>query len=471
MDLQRLEATVETFWDSEILPSLSQYIAIPCQSPAFDPDWDSNGLLDAAAGHLLSWTNEQLADVSGANIEVLKLEGRTPLIFGNIPGEGTPVLFYGHFDKQPPMDGWTHGREAWRPSLEGDRLYGRGGADDGYSIYAAIAAILAAREQGFATPPCFLMIEGCEESGSGDLDAYFELLRDRLDQPALVIALDAGAPDYETAWFTTSVRGQVAGNLRIRVLTEAIHSGDGSGVVPTPLRIARQLLSRIEDEQTGAIVAAGFDAEIPPYVLTQAQSVGGLLGNRFTASVPFAGSAEAVSSSTSELLLNRSWRPQLAVLGIDGLPPIAGAPAVLHPEISLRLSLRVPPSVDPVAASRLLKRILEANPPYGAEISFTPDMTSSGWHARPLALKLQDTVSAAAKASFGAEPGYFGGGGGIPFLRLLADSFPEAQLLLTGVLGPESNAHGPNEFLHVPTAKRLTALIAQLLSHSAATGD
>jgi len=464
MDLKRLETAVEAYWSDEILPSLCEYMAIPCQSPAFDPHWHSNGLLDAAAGHLASWANAQLADVPGACVEVLKLEGCTPLIFGSIPGEGSPVLFYGHFDKQPPMTGWSHGRDAWTPSLENDRLYGRGGADDGYAIYAAIGAVLAAREQGVATPPCYLLIEGCEESGSGDLEAYFEFLQNRLGEPALVIALDAGAPDYETAWFTTSVRGQVAGNLRINVLKEAIHSGDGSGTVPSPFRIARQLLSRLEDEKSGEILTNGFGAEIPHALMVQAQEVGALLGRSFKDTLPLAAGVEPVSETVTELLLNRSWRPQLAILGIEGLPEIAGAPAVIHPDISMRLSLRLPPSVDPGSAAQLLTRLLEENPPYGADISFKPDMISPGWHARPLTPELHEAVCNASKASFGAAPGFFGGGGGIPFLRLLADSFPNAQLLLTGVLGPESNAHGPNEFLHLPTARRLTALIAQLLT-------
>lgn len=465
MDLRRLELAVETSWDEEIIPSLSDYISIPCQSPAFDLDWQTNELLDAAAEHLATWAANKLADVEGARVEILKVEGRTPLIFASIPGEGEPILFYGHFDKQPPMDGWSSGRHAWSPSLEGDRLYGRGGADDGYAIYAAITALLAAREQKLPTRPCILIIEGSEESGSGDLYVYFELLRHRIGEPSLVIALDAGAPDYDTAWFTTSVRGQVAGNLRIRVLTQAIHSGDGAGVVPTPFRIARELLSRLEDELSGAILPDCFSAEIPHHLEAQARAVGALMGAKFTEAIPFADTVRPVSEHASELLLNRSWRPQLAVLGIDGLPGVAGAAAVIHPEITLRLSLRLPPSVDPAAAARSLKEILESEPPHGADVSFVPDMTSPGWHAQPLTPELHEAVSSACTASFGIGPGFFGGGGGIPFLRLLADSFPNSQLLLTGVLGPESNAHGPNEFLHLPTAKRLTTLIAQLITH------
>ena len=364
------------------------------------------------------------------------------------------------------MEGWSHGRDAWTPSLENDRLYGRGGADDGYAIYAAIGAVLAAREQGVATPPCFLLIEGCEESGSGDLESYFEFLRDRLGEPALVIALDAGAPDYDTAWFTTSVRGQVAGNLRIRVLKEAIHSGDGSGVVPSPFRIARQLLSRLEDEETGAILTSGFGTEISDHHEHLAQAAGARIGGSFLDTIPLAAGVEPVSNNVSELLLNRSWRPQLAIIGIEGLPVISGASAVIHPEIALRLSLRLPPSIDPASAALLLKQLLEEDPPYGADVSFEPDLTSPGWHARPLTPELHEAVCEASRASFGARPGLLGGGGGIPFLRLLADSFPNAQLLLTGVLGPESNAHGPNEFLHLPTAKRLTILIAHLLTHA-----
>jgi len=467
MDQARTADFVDRFWESEVTPSLWRYMSIPCQSPAFDRDWDSNGLLEAAAEELRGWAERNLSTVPGCRVEIVRLPGRTPLLFAEIPGAGRPVLFYGHFDKQPPMEGWTNGRSAWEPRLEGERLYGRGGADDGYATYSAIASILAVIEQGHAVPPCTLLIEGCEESGSGDLAAYFELLAPRIGAPELVVALDAGCADYDQPWVTTSVRGQVAGTLEVTVLDQAMHSGDASGVVPSSLRIARALLARIEDAESGAVLLPGAQAAIPADPARHAAEVAEAVGPAFVAALPLAGACRPVAGDVAELLLNRAWRPQLTVTGVDGLPGVAAAAAVMHPGIRLKLSLRVPPSSDPAAVAAELKRALERDPPYGAAVRFAVEMVSPGWAAPQMAPWLEARLQTAAGNHFGGPPRFFGGGGGIPFLKSLSDAFPDAQLIVTGVLGPGSNAHGPDEFLHLPTAKRLTGMIAEILAGAA----
>jgi acetylornithine deacetylase/succinyl-diaminopimelate desuccinylase-like protein len=467
MDWGRTNRFTEHFWEREVLPSLFDYIAIPCQSPAFDAEWASNRLLDRAAGHLAGWARARLKGIEGATVEIVRLEGRTPLLFAFIPGAGRPVLLYGHFDKQPPMDGWTDGREPWTPRREGDRLYGRGGADDGYALYAAVTALLALRDQGLATPPTAILIEGSEESGSGDLPAYFEHLRDQIGVPDLVVALDAGCLDYDAPWLTTSVRGQVAGTLEVQTLSHAVHSGDASGIVPSSFRIARHLLSRIEDAGTGDIKTAAFHAAIPEEHRQQAERAGAALGGAIAGGVPLWPGTHPVSESAAALLLNRAWRPQLTVTGLDGLPDVANAAAVMQPLTRLRLSLRLPPSVCPDNAARTLKKLLEADPPYGARIRFEADMISPGWQSAPLHSWLEEAIWEAGDEAFGAATGFFGGGGGIPFLHMLSESFPKAQILVSGVLGPGSNAHGPDECLHLPTARRVTALLSGVLAHAA----
>ena len=468
MDFRRLTAVIFEAWETNAMPSLAGYMAIPCESPAFDPDWSETGHIDRAAALLADWARDTLRSAPGATVEIVRLQGRTPVVFIDIPGTSPePVLIYGHLDKQPAMPGWSDGRSAWTPSREGDRLYGRGGADDGYAVYAAVLAVVALREQGLDHARCQILIEASEESGSGDLPSYVDHLAPRLDSPVVVVALDAGAGDYETLWLTTSLRGQVAGTLTVRLLTEGVHSGDGAGVAASSFRIARHLLSRLEDPASGEIIPREFHAEIPLERRTEAEAATARLGRSYHHALPFAPGARPVADNVVELMLNRAWRPALVVTGTDGLPAVGDAAAVLHPQIALKLSLRLPPTLDPGTAAAALKTLLEADPPYGSEVSFRCDMRSPGWHAPPTAQWLEDSLQGASQDAFGAPATLMGGGGGIPFLSMLGDRFPKAQFVVTGVLGPQSNAHGPNEFLHVPTALRITAVVAQLLLDAA----
>ncbi|MGO1072036.1 M20/M25/M40 family metallo-hydrolase [Lysobacter sp. CA199] len=475
LDFPALQRTIDRVWRDDILPALCDYIAIACQSPAFDPDWAENGHMERAVGLMTDWAREQLSAVAGACIDVLRLPGRTPLIFIEIPASGgdanpdAPVLIYGHLDKQPPMPGWAPGRDAFTPVFEGDRLYGRGGADDGYAIFAAIAALRALREHGGAHPRCQILIEASEESSSIDLPAYIEALAPRLGEPVLIVALDAGCGNYDQLWTTTSLRGQVAGTLTVRVLDEGVHSGDASGIVPSSFRIARQLLSRLEDPHSGEIVA-DFHVEIPQQRREQAAAAGAALGQELREGFPFHGDTRAVADDPGELALNRAWRPQLAITGIDGAPRVADAAAVMQPYTALKLGLRLPPTLDPEAAARRVRALLEADPPYCSAVSFELDFASRGWHAPPAAPWLAASLERASRLAFGRGSAVIGGGGGIPFLAMLGERYPRAQFLVTGVLGPQSNAHGPNEFLHLPTVRRLTAALAQVL-HDAVRGE
>ncbi len=465
IDDRRLEKFVAECWGDEVVPALTEYIRIPNKSPAFDPEWAAHGHMEEAVGLFEGWARRRLSGLPGSSLDVVRLPGRTPLLLIEVPGEGgDPVILYGHLDKQPEMTGWAEGFGPWTPRLKDEKLYGRGGGDDGYAMFAALVTLGALGELGVPHARAIVLIEACEESGSPDLPYYVDHLAGRLGRPSLVICLDSGCGDYDRLWLTTSLRGIVNGTLDVAVLEEGVHSGDASGIVPSSFRILRRLLSRLEDEETGRVRPAALHGEIPPGRLAEARAAGALLGRGVFTKFPFVAGAMPALSDPAELVLDRTWRPQLAVTGIDGLPPPENAGNVLLPRTAAKLSLRLPPNLDGEKALAVIKSLLEEKPPYGARIAFTPERPVSGWNAPTLEPWLDDSLARASEAAFGAPPGFMGEGGSIPFMAMLGEKFPSAQFVVTGVLGPHANAHGPNEFLHLPTARRLTQVIARVLA-------
>jgi acetylornithine deacetylase/succinyl-diaminopimelate desuccinylase-like protein len=454
---------VDSCWDDSAVPELIEYIRIPNKSPQFDPDWEKNGYMEQVVQQFTAWCEKQ--GIDGMQLEVVRLPGRTPLIFMDIPGAGEKtVLLYGHLDKQPEMSGWRDGLGPWQPVLEGDRLYGRGGADDGYATFASLIAIKALQEQGIPHARCVVIIEACEESGSYDLPHYIEALADRIGDPELVICLDSGCGNYDQLWCTTSLRGTIGGVLEVQVLNEGVHSGDASGIVASSFRILRQLLERVEMAADGVISAPEFNVAIPDSRLEQARRAAEVLGVQVYTRFPFVNGMRPANKNPTELILNRTWRPTLSVIGADGLPALADAGNVLRPRSAVKLSLRLPPTCDADTATRKLQSLLEEDPPYGARVSFKPDWNATGWHAPELAPWLEQALDQASRHYFGQPAMYMGEGGTIPFMGMLSKQFPGAQFLITGVLGPQANAHGPNEFLHIPTARKLTACVAEVLA-------
>ena len=465
IDITRTTKFVDQCWDDEVIPTLVEYIKIPNKSPSFDPDWAAHGHMENAVALFERWARAKLSSLPGASLEVVRLPERTPVIVIEVPGEGEEtVLLYGHLDKQPEMVGWADGYGPWNPRLEGDKLYGRGGADDGYAMFGALSALLALRDQRAPHARCIVLIEACEESGSYDLPHYVDHLAQRIGSPSLVVCLDSGCGNYDQLWLTTSLRGLVSGELKVRVLTEGVHSGYASGVVPSSFRVLRQLLSRLEEEQTGAVRPPELYARIPAERVVQARRAAAALGDKVFTEYPFAAGVAAMADDLPELMLNRTWRPQLAVTGIAGLPLPIDAGNVLLPFTEVKLSLRLPPTLDPDAASNSVRTLLERDPPYGAQIEYEPGSSAAGWNAPALSPWLEQSLARASEAAFGAPPAYIGEGGSIPFMAMLGEKFPHAQFVVTGVLGPHSNAHGPNEFLHIPTGKRISAVIAQVLA-------
>jgi acetylornithine deacetylase/succinyl-diaminopimelate desuccinylase-like protein len=453
-------------WEADILPTLQEYIAIPAVSESYDAAWAAHGHLAKAVELIRSWCASR--PVKGLTVEVQEIEGRTPLIVMEVPASDPAntdtVLLYGHLDKQPEMEGWREGLGPWIPVIEGDRLYGRGGADDGYSAFASVLAIELAQRHGLPHARCIVLIEASEESGSPDLPAHLAALGDRLGTPTLVVCLDSACMDYDRLWVTTSLRGLVDGVLRVEVLTEGVHSGEASGVVASSFRIARELLQRIEDVDTGRVRVPEMHVEIPANRVAEAAKTASELPEPIAEHFPFVEGMQPVVTDPAEQLLARTWHPALSVTGADGWPPTNRAGNVLRPYTALRLSFRIPPGADPDAASAAVKAILEADPPYGAHVTYTPGGNGPGWNAPPFAPWLQDGLEAASTATFGQPSRAFGEGGTIPFMGMLGQQFPDAQFVITGALGPGSNAHGPNEYLHLPTAKKVTAVIALLLA-------
>ena len=462
---EKIKSFVDGFWDGEILPAIQDYIRVPNVSPHFDPEWDKNGHMEKALELAKSWVEKHKPE--GSELHVGWLPGRTPLLLLDVPSRPAnsdkTVLMYGHLDKQPEMTGWRDGLGPWSPVLDGDKLYGRGGADDGYAVFASICALQALREQNIGHARVVVVIEFSEESGSPDLPPYVEHFETLIGQPELVICLDSGAGNYDQFWSTTSLRGLIGGTLKVQVLEEGVHSGDASGIVPSSFRLLRPLLDRLEDAATGEIQPEALRVEIPEQRLEQARRVAGVLKDEVYSKFPWVSGMQPVAKETTELILNRTWRPELEITGQDGMPAIQNAGNVLRPYTTLNLSLRLPPTLATGKAQAVVKELLEKDPPYGANVSVDFHEPAQGWSAPELAPWLGEAIDEASQTYYGKPALHMGEGGSIPFMSMLGEKFPKAQFVITGVLGPKSNAHGPNEFLHVAYAKKLTGCVAHIL--------
>lgn len=466
---------VGRIWENDILPTLTEYIAIPNVSPAYEPDWSANGHMATAVELLRVWCAAR--PIAGMSVEVHELAGRTPVILIDIPafgggsaaGPDDLVLLYGHLDKQPPLTGWLDGLGPWTPVRRGERLYGRGGADDGYAAFAALAAIEAAQTESASHAHCVVLIEASEESGSPDLPAHVEALADHLGSPSLVVCLDSGCATFDRLWATTSLRGMTGVNVTVRVLEEGVHSGAASGMVPSSFRLMRQLLDRIEDAVTGQILLPELHVDIPADRVVELTATATELG--FGGIFPFVDGVIPVNDGDpAAQLLARTWQPTLSYIGADGLPPTAQAGNVLRASTTLGLSFRLPPTADADLATAAIVRSLTTNPPSGAEVTVTPDHSAAGWAAPAFTPWLAKALDEASMAAWEKPFRTTGEGGSIPFMAMLGERFPAAEFIVTGVLGPGTNAHGPNEYLHVPYATALTGALVHILAAHGARG-
>lgn len=454
---------IEQTWDNSIVPAITSYIAIPCKSPSFDKKWQENGYIDQAMDLVVNWCQDQ--GIKGMNLQVQRLPGRTPLLHIEIAANNHNgnVVLYGHLDKQPEMSGWDSDLGPWKPVFKDNRLYGRGGADDGYAIFGCLTAIKALQAENAAHPRCVILIECCEESGSYDLPFYMDHLQEQIGKPDLVIGLDSGCGNYEQFWTTTSLRGLVTGAFTVEILNEGVHSGSASGVVPSSFRLLRQLISRIEDPETGDILLSELKVQIPPERLMEAEQVADILGEKVWTDYPWVEGAKPSAKTGAEMVIDRTWKAALSITGVEGIPTLEDAGNVLRPKTTVMLSMRIPPTCDPLRAAEAIKKTLEADAPYNAKVNFEIMKKSTGWNAPPTQEWLANLLDEASERYFNKPSVYWGEGGTIPFMYMLGDKFPKAQFVITGVLGPNSNAHGPNEFLDIPMGKKITCCVADIL--------
>lgn len=459
-------------WERHVLPTLEDYTRIPSLSPAFDADWRRTGAIAEAASLLERWVRGRPLEALASR--VVELDGRTPAVVAEMSASPEladlpPVLVYGHLDKQPPQGTWRDGLGPFTPVREGERLYGRGTADDGYSLFAAVTALEWLTMRGVPHPRVVVFIEASEESGSPDLPAHLDSLAPALGAqgPSLVLCLDSGCVTYDRLWATTSLRGMLLADVRVEVLTEGMHSGQAGGLVPSSFRILRQLLDRLEDPVTGEIALDSTRVTIPESHRANAQAVVADLGDVAGAELPTVPGLHLDGNGAVDRLLQRTWGAALATIGIDGIPRPADAGNVLRPFTTARLSLRLPPSADPAAVGDEFRRVLTVDPPSGAAVSVQILGPSAGWVAPEPAPWVAGAFDTASRLCFGRAAAGAGEGGTIPFLSELGVRFGGAQMLATGVLGPHSNAHGPNEFLHLPMAQAVTVAVAELIAAAA----
>ncbi|OLT38753.1 peptidase M20 [Saccharomonospora sp. CUA-673] len=471
MDTTVLRETVRNRWapDSGVaLEGLSGLVEIPALSPSFDVEWQATGALHAAVDHVRAYLDAR--GLPGATSEVVELPGRTPVLLLDVPatGEATTdetVVVYGHLDKQPAAGEWSPGLGPWTPVVKDGRLYGRGANDDGYAAYAAATALEGLHAAGGAHARTVVLLETCEESGSPDLGAYLEHLRPRLGDVGLVVCLDTSGADHERLWLATSLRGMISFDLTVRVLTSGVHSGHASGFVPSSFRVLRALLDRIEDPRTGELHLPELVTEVPADRLAEVRAAGAALAP----TLPLVeGMRYAKDDVTGQVLAN-TWETTLSVTGADGLPPLADAGNVLRPYTSVKLSFRLPPTVDGATALEALTRTLTTDPPYGAQVEVARTDAATGWNAGPRAAWLESTLDTVSDDVFGLPWRALGLGGTIPFLGMFGRAYPDAQFVVTGPRGPGNNAHVPDEWLHLEQTERVTEAVARIIDAHART--
>ncbi len=457
-------------FERDALEALTAYAAIPCLSPMFDDQWERSGYIDQAVELLADWARARtLADF---DVSIHRLVGRSPMLCVTVESTGTPsgtAVLYGHLDKQPPLGAWSEGLGPFAPVRRGDRLYARGVADDGYSIFSALLAIEAMESNNVAHSRCVVLIEASEESGSPDLEAYLDHLTEHLGDVELMICLDSGGLTYDRLWLTTSLRGIVNVVVTLNVLTQGLHSGSVSGVVPSSFRLLRQMLDRVEDSSTGEILVEELYAEIPAEHVAAAKAVAAEFGDLLADGLPTVDGVTLMGISAADRVLRSTWHPTLSVVGMGGIPEPEIAGNVLRPYTTAVLSFRLPPNVDAHTAAAAIAEALRTDAPPSSVVTIS--QAANGWMSPPLKPWLRNALNDASQKAFGRAPGFCGEGGSIPFLASLATRYPDVQFVATGVLGPESNAHGINEMLDLPMAVGVTNAVITVLSAYAEKKD
>ncbi len=464
LDLGQLMDRSEEIWEGSILPSLSDFIEIKALSPLFEPDWAEMGELDATIDLFCEWLDAQ--GIAGMSYEKHRIGELSPVLIVTIEGTGPgEVIFYSHLDKQPSKpELWSEGLHPLKAVRRDPWLYGRGSVDDGYGGYLCATSVRLLQEAEVPHPRCTMIIETCEESGSFDLPPYLDALTEQLGNPDMVVVLDSGGPDYDHIWMTEALRGLVSGTLSVKVSHEGIHSGNSGGSIPSSFRIQRILLDRVEDSSSGKVLIPEMHVDIPGQIREKAMALREIVGDSIWEQFPTVDTLRQASETTEEMIVAMNWEPTLSIIGADGIPSVQDAGNVLRTNTDLKLSFRIPPGVDSESAIARAKAILEEDPPYGAEVTFTPDSCADGFHAPPLDGPISEAIQEASMELTGLPPLATWTGGTIPFMAMMQGKYPEAMFLCTGTSGPGNNAHGPDEKLHIPSSKRLTVALSATIA-------
>jgi len=487
-DPSGLEKTIDSFWYENALPVFKEFVTIPCISPSYDPDWKKKGALRQARELAETWIRSLTPLAAEIHVGLTETDdGEVPPILlvhvpANPPDTPGNVLTYGHFDKQTVEgEDWTQPPNAtdkgpFVPNVYQDHLYGRGTSDDGFATFTVITALWAMNQCGLAYPQVNVIIDFDEESGSVNLRPSLLHFKDVIGEPDLCIELDSSVGNYEQLWYGSTARGTITGTLSVTMLSTAVHSGDGGGIIPNPVNLVRLLLDRIQDPATGEVVIPELQVPVPAGNLADVQAQAANLGAHLVGDFPWVGNAYPYLQDPVQLVLNKTWRAALAITGQHGLPSLATASNVIVPEIEYQLSIRLPPTVDVHAAQLVLKGTLEADPPYGATVRYTfrGDPIGAGWVTPPRASWFLRAIAATSREVFGRDPSPFGDGGTIPVLNLMTELYANreestgAQILATGAAGPGNNEHGANENLDMGYARKLALSLARLIEAASA---
>jgi acetylornithine deacetylase/succinyl-diaminopimelate desuccinylase-like protein len=466
IDPADLETYIGDEFDKNILPSFKEFLSVPNISPSYDKDWNKNGFLKQAATVLLEYA--QNIGISGLNASLCtgEEENVTPFLYIDIDSTSKDekrVLLYGHYDKQPPLTGWEQGKGPYSPIVEDDYLYGRGAADDGCSFYAALTSIKALQKFKIPHPKIIILIEGCEESGSIDLPFYIEKYKKFIGSPDLIVAMDGGGLDYNRFWLSNSVRGIMCFEITVTTLTKGIHSGKGSGVAPETMMILRNLISRIEDYKSEIVSLKQFEVEIPQPVIDSAKKALDAVGNTWIKNIPILPGVKYLSDDLLKIYLNSSWTPSLAVLGVKGLPDLNSAGNVLRPSTTFKISIRLPPTYEAIKAKQIIQTVMTENPPFNSDIKISNFNYSDGAYISNTSDKLKSELNKISQIFFQNDYSEISVGATIPFVQIFLNMFPNAQMIVTGAAGIDSQIHSQNEKLKISYFKKFVCSLTNLI--------
>ena len=470
MDKNSFTKYIEKIFTSHLLPYLMNFIRIPNLSPLFDPDWNNNGLLLKAANLIISYANS--LELKNAEINLIHDKGRTPLVFIDIPSsrknDTRKILLYGHFDKQPWGKGWDEDKSPTNPVIIDGHLYGRGSVDDGYASFSILTAIKACQDHNCPLPRICLIVEGAEESTDEDLNYYFNKLLPILGENVIAfIPLDSGSSDYNRLWITNSLRGFAEFNLNIQTLYQNSNYGpEASGRIAENLFVLRKSLENIMNTSTGEILIDEFYAkEIPKTIEEQIDKEVEIVKDTFFDNIPlYDGVTPLKNFDVKENIINNRWKPCLSILGIDNCPQKNENGFDVKNCIRVRISIRIPPTVNGKNAMEAFKKVITNNNYFGAQIEVGQSSIDDGWNLSNFSEKAKNILNKASLEFFGNEVAFKGVGGSIPFITNFQKKYPNADVICTGICGNESNEHGPNENLNIEVCKKMILVLCYFIS-------